>query len=127
MFFSVDGLEDTNNMYRRGVLWDRIDANIRAYTGTGAKGMWDYLMFEYNKHQIEQAKDQCKEWGDECVLFEKEADMLQAFLDLIQDSDILSGWNSEGYDIPYTVNTTNVEFMTKTESYYINYLSHQTQ
>jgi DNA polymerase elongation subunit (family B) len=38
------------------------------------------------------------------VLFEKEADMLNTFLDLIQDSDILSGWNSEGYDIPYTVN-----------------------
>ena len=53
---------------------------------------------------MDQAKDQCKEWGEECVLFEKEADMLQAFLDLIQDSDILSGWNSEGYDIPYTVN-----------------------
>ena len=38
------------------------------------------------------------------VLFEKEEDMLNTFLDLIQDADILSGWNSEGYDIPYTVN-----------------------
>ena len=32
---------------------------------------------------MEQAKDPRKEWGEECVLFEKEADMLQAFLDLI--------------------------------------------
>jgi len=38
------------------------------------------------------------------VLFEDEAEMLNTFLDLIQDADILSGWNSEGYDIPYTVN-----------------------
>jgi DNA polymerase elongation subunit (family B) len=30
--------------------------------------------------------------------------MLQTFLDLIEDADIISGWNSEGYDIPYTVN-----------------------
>ena len=37
------------------------------------------------------------------MLFEKEADMLDAFLTLIDDADILSGWNSEGYDIPYTV------------------------
>ena len=51
-----------------------------------------------------EAKEQTKEWGDECVLFEKEGDMLQAFLDLIEDSDIITGWNSEGYDIPYTVN-----------------------
>ena len=37
-------------------------------------------------------------------LFTREADLLEAFLDLIQDADVLSGWNSEGYDIPYTVN-----------------------
>jgi DNA polymerase elongation subunit (family B) len=38
------------------------------------------------------------------VLFEKEADMLNAFMEVIEDADILSGWNSEPYDIPYTVN-----------------------
>jgi len=41
---------------------------------------------------------------DNVVLFEKESEMLDAFLDLIQDADVLSGWNSEGFDIPYTVN-----------------------
>jgi len=40
---------------------------------------------------------------DNVMLFEKEKDMLDAFLTLIDDADILSGWNSEGYDIPYTV------------------------
>ena len=29
------------------------------------------------------------------------------FLDLIQDADILSGWNSEGFDIPYTTMRIN--------------------
>ena len=43
---------------------------------------------------------------DNVMLFEKEADMIDTFLTLIEDSDILSGWNSEGYDIPYTVNRT---------------------
>lgn len=38
------------------------------------------------------------------VLFEEEAGLLRAFLDLIEDADVLSGWNSEGFDIPYTVN-----------------------
>jgi DNA polymerase elongation subunit (family B) len=37
-------------------------------------------------------------------LFDNEADMLETFLDLIEDADIISGWNSEGYDVPYTVN-----------------------
>jgi DNA polymerase elongation subunit (family B) len=39
-------------------------------------------------------------------LFEDERDMLKMFLDLIDDADVLSGWNSEGYDIPYTINRT---------------------
>jgi DNA polymerase elongation subunit (family B) len=39
-----------------------------------------------------------------CFVFEREADLLDSFLDVIADADVLSGWNSEGYDIPYTVN-----------------------
>jgi len=38
------------------------------------------------------------------ILFDNEADMIKTFLDLIDDADILTGWNSEGYDIPYTIN-----------------------
>lgn len=38
------------------------------------------------------------------ILFASEREMLDTFLDLIEDADILTGWNSEGYDIPYTVN-----------------------
>jgi len=38
------------------------------------------------------------------VLFKNEADMLNAFIDVVEDADILSGWNSEAYDIPYVVN-----------------------
>ena len=38
------------------------------------------------------------------VLFDKEGDMLNAFMDVIEDADVLSGWNSEMYDIPYVIN-----------------------
>jgi DNA polymerase elongation subunit (family B) len=41
---------------------------------------------------------------ENCMLFNNEADMLNMFLDLIEDADALSGWNSEGFDIPYTIN-----------------------
>ena len=54
---------------------------------------------------IEQAEKEL-EGIDNVMLFEKEGDMIDTFLTLIEDSDILSGWNSEGYDIPYTVNRT---------------------
>jgi len=51
----------------------------------------------------EQAQEEIKDFPN-TMLFKTEAEMLDAFLDLIQDADILTGWNSEGYDIPYTVN-----------------------
>jgi len=40
------------------------------------------------------------------LVFEREEDMIKTFLDLIEDADVVTGWNSEGYDIPYTVNRT---------------------
>ena len=54
---------------------------------------------------MEQAEKEL-EGIDNVMLFEREGDMIDTFLTLIEDSDILSGWNSEGYDIPYTVNRT---------------------
>ena len=52
---------------------------------------------------MEQAKKEVEDFPN-TYLYEKEGDMLEAFLDIIQDADILTGWNSEGYDIPYCVN-----------------------
>ena len=52
---------------------------------------------------IEEAKKQVAEFPN-THLFDNETDMLDTFLNLIQDADVLTGWNSEGFDIPYTVN-----------------------
>ena len=49
----------------------------------------------------ETAEEICGKY-ENCFLFDREEDMLNTFLDLIDDADILSGWNSEGFDIPYT-------------------------
>jgi DNA polymerase elongation subunit (family B) len=51
---------------------------------------------------METAQEIANEF-ENCLLFEREEDMLKTFLDLIDDADALSGWNSEGFDIPYTV------------------------
>ena len=52
---------------------------------------------------MEQGKELVKEFPN-TYLFASESDMLDTFLNLIEDADVLSGWNSEGFDIPYTVN-----------------------
>ena len=51
---------------------------------------------------METAKEIASEFSNTFV-FDKEKEMLDMFLTLIDDADVLSGWNSEGYDIPYTV------------------------
>jgi len=40
---------------------------------------------------------------DELYLFENESQLLGKFIELIQDSDVLSGWNSDKFDIPYII------------------------
>jgi len=41
---------------------------------------------------------------DNTILFTNEKEMFDMFFQLIEDADVLTGWNSEGYDIPYMVN-----------------------
>lgn len=50
----------------------------------------------------ETAQEICNRF-DNCFLFDTEEELLDAFLNLIDDADVLSGWNSEGFDIPYLV------------------------
>ncbi len=51
----------------------------------------------------ETAQEICNEF-ENCLLFANEKDMFDVFFQLIEDADVLTGWNSEGYDIPYMVN-----------------------
>lgn len=51
----------------------------------------------------ETAQDLVKDLPN-TFLFRSEIEMFETFFELIEDSDVLTGWNSEGYDIPYLVN-----------------------
>ena len=58
MTFSIDGLEDTNHIYRRNVKWDKLMANVKAFIAGNGKynrTTWDYLIFGHNEHQIAEA------------------------------------------------------------------------
>jgi DNA polymerase elongation subunit (family B) len=63
---------------------------------------------------ISAAQDVVNEFED-TILCSDEKQLLEMFLDLIEDVDIISGWNSEGYDIPYTYNRI-IEVLGKDET-----------
>ena len=61
--FSIDGLEDTNHLYRRGTHFPTIMKSIKAYIGNGGKAVWDFIVFRHNEHQIEEVKKLSEELG----------------------------------------------------------------
>ena len=69
VIFSVDGLSDTNHLYRQGVVWDNVERNMRAFIDAGGRARWDFLIFEHNQHQVEEAEALANAWG--CESFTK--------------------------------------------------------
>ena len=56
------------------------------------------------KHMSQETAQEIAAEFENTVVFDSEEELLKTFLDLIEDADALSGWNSEGFDIPYTIN-----------------------
>ena len=58
------------------------------------------------RHMSRDTADQIAAEFDNTFIFDSERELLDTFLNLIDDADVLTGWNSEGFDIPYTVMRT---------------------
>ena len=65
VIFSIDGLADTNWIYRVNSNFKKIIENATAYIQAGGRARWDFLVFEHNRHQIEEAKTLAKKMGFE--------------------------------------------------------------
>jgi sulfatase maturation enzyme AslB (radical SAM superfamily) len=61
--FSIDGLEDTNHVYRRGVDWSKLMNNVRSYISTGASAHWDMLVYKHNEHQVDACERLARDLG----------------------------------------------------------------
>jgi len=71
VIFSVDGLEETNHMYRQNVQWDKVENAMKSFVGAGGRARWDYLIFEHNQHQVDEAKKLSEEIGFESFVAKK--------------------------------------------------------
>jgi MoaA/NifB/PqqE/SkfB family radical SAM enzyme len=54
--FSIDGLRATNHLYRRGTNWDIIMQSVGAFINAGGNAEWDFIVFQHNEHQVEEAR-----------------------------------------------------------------------
>lgn len=71
LIFSIDGLEDTNHLYRRNVDWNTLMKNVNAFITAGGNAVWEYLVFKHNEHQIEEAKKLAKSLGFQRIEFKR--------------------------------------------------------
>lgn len=61
--FSIDGLADTNHIYRRGVDWHKMMDNAAAYIDTGGAAHWDMLVYQHNQHQVAECEQLARDMG----------------------------------------------------------------
>ena len=57
--FAIDGLADTNHLYRRGTSWNHIMENVKAFIHAGGRAEWNFIVFKHNEHQVEEARSLC--------------------------------------------------------------------
>jgi MoaA/NifB/PqqE/SkfB family radical SAM enzyme len=63
VIFAIDGLKDTNHIYRVNVKWNKLIQNVKAYISTGATSTWQFIPFKHNQHQVEEAEQMSKDLG----------------------------------------------------------------
>lgn len=61
--FGIDGLKDTNHIYRVNTDFDKVMDNAQAFISSGGQAVWEFIVFEHNEHQVEEARRMSKELG----------------------------------------------------------------
>jgi len=62
--FDLDGLQDTHHIYRINTKFDKVLSNAKAVIDSSkAQVHWKYIVFEHNKHQVEEARTIAKQTG----------------------------------------------------------------
>lgn len=62
--FDMDGLEDTHSKYRINTKFENVFANAKTVIdNSNAQVHWKYIVFEHNKHQVDEARDRALKAG----------------------------------------------------------------
>lgn len=53
--FSIDGIGETHEFYRQQTSYEKILENAQAFINAGGTAVWQFLIFPWNKHQVDEA------------------------------------------------------------------------
>ncbi len=63
VMFSVDGLDQTNAIYRKRTKFETIWRNMEIYAKTGGAACWVFINFDHNNQEKEVVREKAKELG----------------------------------------------------------------
>lgn len=61
--FSIDGLHDTNGVYRKNVNWNKVMSNAEAFIAAGGSAHWDMLVYKHNQCQVDKCEQLARDMG----------------------------------------------------------------
>ena len=61
--FSIDGLESTNHIYRKNVVWSKVMQNAQAFIEAGGSAHWDMLVYKHNQYQVDECEQLARDMG----------------------------------------------------------------
>lgn len=115
IFFDLDGLEDTHCLHRVGTSFEKILKNAAAFIAAGGRAVWKMLVFEHNRHQIEECRRRAKQLGfqdfkmlndgrDHAVVFDHEGRLTHTIgkpsHPPVDNAQTLMRWKKEYYNNP---------------------------
>lgn len=71
--FAIDGLRDTNHLYRRHVNWQKLMDNVESFINAGGIASWAMLVFQHNQHQVETCKEMSKKMNFKNFYYQQSA------------------------------------------------------
>eukprot|EP00759_Apiculatamorpha_spiralis_P026081 PhF_6_TR29248/c0_g1_i1/m.42809 len=71
--FAIDGLADTNHLYRQHVKWEALVSHVKSFVANGGYATMDCLIFRHNEHQVEDIHAFAKSIGIQNVSLKKTA------------------------------------------------------
>lgn len=83
--FAIDGIGETNGVYRRRVRFETVVENARAFIAEGGTARWEFLAFRHNEHQIAEAAALAAEMGFDQFSVKKTGRFLEPLYDHVPE------------------------------------------
>ena len=69
VLWGVDGTDETSEIYRKGSNFKKVQENWRAFHKFGGRSIWQFIIMEHNKHQVDDLERIAEEEGFKAVKF----------------------------------------------------------